>query len=76
MDEVTARFPGARSTPWRRAARTPSPAAKLLALKRLGIGRISINPQTMNDETLRLIGRDHTARQTCEAFALARGAGI
>lgn len=49
---------------------------KLLALKRLGIGRISINPQTMNDETLRLIGRDHTARQTCEAFALARELGF
>ena len=47
-----------------------------MALKRLGIGRISINPQTMNDETLRLIGRDHTARQTCEAFALARELGF
>ena len=30
----------------------------------------------MNDETLRLIGRDHTARQTCEAFALARELGF
>lgn len=49
---------------------------KLETLKRLGVGRISINPQTMNDETLRVIGRDHTARQAEEAFALARELGF
>ena len=34
---------------------------KLDTLKRLGISRISINPQSMKDRTLQLIGRDHTA---------------
>ena len=40
------------------------------------VGRISINPQTMNDVTLRRIGRGHTAQQTREAFALARNMGF
>ena len=48
---------------------------KLLALKRLGIGH-QHQPQTMNDETLRLIGRDHTARQTYEGLCAGGGAGI
>lgn len=49
---------------------------KLEILKRLGVGRISINPQTMNDETLRIIGRDHTAAQTVAAFEMAREIGF
>lgn len=49
---------------------------KLEALKRLGVERISINPQTMSDETLKLIGRAHTVEQTKEAFQLAREAGF
>ncbi|MBE5778088.1 MAG: coproporphyrinogen dehydrogenase HemZ [Clostridiales bacterium] len=49
---------------------------KLETLKRLGVDRISINPQTMNDETLVRIGRDHTAAQTVEAFELAREMGF
>ncbi len=49
---------------------------KLETLHRLGIRRISINPQTMNDETLRIIGRDHTAAQTVAAFEMAREIGF
>ncbi len=49
---------------------------KLKVLKDHGIGRISVNPQTMNDETLQIIGRHHTAAQTEEAFALARKVGF
>ena len=49
---------------------------KLEAIKATGVGRISINPQTMNDETLRIIGRAHTARQVIDAYAMAREAGI
>jgi oxygen-independent coproporphyrinogen-3 oxidase len=40
------------------------------------VGRISINPQTMNDKTLRVIGRAHTAAQVEEAYAMARAAGM
>ena len=51
-------------------------ADKLNVLKELGVDRISINPQTMSDETLKLIGRAHTVAQTKEAFTLARNAGF
>ena len=40
------------------------------------ITRISINPQTMKDETLKLIGRRHTVDQVREAFHLARQVGF
>ncbi len=49
---------------------------KLSAIKEGGATRISINPQTMNDSVLRVIGRKHTARQTEEAFLLARKMGF
>lgn len=49
---------------------------KLQVLKNYGITRISVNPQTMKDETLRFIGRRHTVAQVKEAFALAREEGF
>ena len=49
---------------------------KLRAIRDGGISRISINPQTMNDRTLQVIGRAHTAAQVREAYALAREEGI
>ena len=49
---------------------------KLVVLKEMGVERISINPQTMWDDTLNLIGRSHTVEQTKEAFGLARKAGF
>ncbi len=50
--------------------------AKLLAMLRHGATRVSVNPQTMNDATLRAVGRGHTAAQTEEAFRLARALGF
>ena len=41
-----------------------------------GTTRISVNPQTFNDETLRRIGRAHTARETIAAYQLAREVGF
>ncbi len=49
---------------------------KLDVLRRHGVDRISINPQTMSDETLQRIGRLHTAQQIKESFALARSMGF
>ncbi|MCI5874812.1 MAG: coproporphyrinogen dehydrogenase HemZ [Clostridiales bacterium] len=49
---------------------------KLEILRKHGISRISINPQTMKDETLKLIGRHHTVAQTIESFELARKIGF
>lgn len=48
---------------------------KLRFLKAQGVGRISINPQTMQQRTLDLIGRQHTVEQIREAFHLARELG-
>ena len=49
---------------------------KLSVIRDGGATRISINPQTMHDETLRRIGRRHTAAQTEDAYALARACGF
>ncbi len=49
---------------------------KLAVLRRHGISRISINPQTMKQGTLDLIGRRHTVEQTVESFLLARELGF
>ena len=49
---------------------------KLQAIKRGGATRISINPQTMNDEVLEKIGRRHTVAMMREAFMLAREVGF
>ena len=49
---------------------------KLKALKAHGVTRISINPQTLKEETLRLIGRHHTVQQFRECFAMAREEGF
>ncbi len=49
---------------------------KLQVLREHGISRISINPQTMKQETLRIIGRRHTVAQTIESFWLARELGF
>ncbi len=49
---------------------------KLRVLRELGVERISINPQTMSNETLHLIGRAHSVEQTKEAYEMAREAGF
>ncbi len=51
-------------------------AEKLQVLKKYGVSRISINPQTMKQETLKIIGRQHTVEQIEEAFKLARTQGF
>lgn len=45
---------------------------KLLALRDYGVGRISINPQTMEDSVLQAIGRRHSAQQIRDGYRLAR----
>lgn len=49
---------------------------KLEILKKHGITRISINPQTAKDETLKLIGRRHTNEDFIKSFKLARDMGF
>lgn len=49
---------------------------KLQVLKKHGVSRISINPQTMKQETLDIIGRKHTVSQVIDAFNMAREEGF
>lgn len=49
---------------------------KLRVMKDGGVTRISVNPQTMMDRTLELIGRHHSVKQTIDAFNMAREAGF
>ena len=49
---------------------------KLAILKDHGVGRISINPQSMNQKTLDLIGRRHTVEQVETVFSMAREMGF
>ena len=49
---------------------------KLDAMKKQGVTRISINPQTLSDTVLATIGRAHTTEQTLTAYADARQAGF
>lgn len=49
---------------------------KLRILKEAGVTRISINPQTMKQRTLDLLGRKHSVEQVREVFFQAREAGF
>ncbi|MDY4588655.1 MAG: coproporphyrinogen dehydrogenase HemZ [Oscillospiraceae bacterium] len=49
---------------------------KLAAIKEAGAGRVSVNPQTMNDSVLKTIGRAHTSAETEQAFLMARETGF
>ena len=51
-------------------------AEKLSVLSENGVTRISINPQTMNDDTLIRIGRKHTAEDVADCFQTARKSGF
>lgn len=47
-------------------------AEKLSVMRKNRVGRISINPQTMNDDVLKAVGRRHTAADIVDAYRLAR----
>ncbi|NLU54219.1 MAG: coproporphyrinogen dehydrogenase HemZ [Firmicutes bacterium] len=49
---------------------------KLEIFNKAGVDRVSVNPQTLNEKTLRLIGRDHTVEQFFAAVEEVRKANI
>ncbi len=51
-------------------------AEKLAVAREYGVGRISVNPQTLCDDVLRGIGRSHTTEDFYNAFEIARASGI
>ncbi len=49
---------------------------KLQVLKKWNIDRISINPQSYTQETLKAIGRHHTVEETIDKYIMAKEAGM
>lgn len=49
---------------------------KLNTMKKFKVDRISINPQTMNNKTLKMIGRNHTKEDVINIFNMARKLGF
>jgi len=49
-------------------------AEKLFTISQAGVGRMSINPQTMNDRVLSIIGRNHTTEEALAAYGMAQRA--
>lgn len=49
---------------------------KLRVIKDYGVDRISVNPQTLNDDVLKVIGRRHSGIDFIRAFELARKIGF
>ena len=49
---------------------------KLDVAKKFGVTRVSVNPQTLNDDILRDIGRKHTREDFFEAYRIAKESGI
>jgi len=45
-------------------------------LVKLGVNRLSLGIQSFDDEDLQFLGRDHTARESVDAFEYARTAGV
>lgn len=78
MEQIHRLFPMEKTREFTVEAGRPDSVTrkKLQILYDAGVGRISINPQTMHDETLRLIGRNHTVQQVRDAFSLAREVGF
>ena len=76
LEQMGRLFPGWRE--WTVEAGRPDTidADKLRAMREAGVTRVSVNPQTMNDQTLKLIGRAHTADDVDRAFAMARETGF
>lgn len=76
LDTMMRLYPGAMEYTVEAGRPDTLTPGKLRAIQAAGVQRISINPQTMNDKTLRVIGRAHTAQQVLEAYQMAREADI
>jgi oxygen-independent coproporphyrinogen-3 oxidase len=76
LEALRAAFPGAQEFTVEAGRPDCVTGGNMRMLRELGVGRVSVNPQTMNARTLEIIGRGHTPADVLEAFAAARGAGI
>ena len=78
MSEITDNFDMSESLEFTVEAGRPDTVTKdkLLAIKNHGATRVSINPQTLNDEVLKVIKRKHTVKEFYDAYNLAMSVGL
>ncbi|MCI5648260.1 MAG: coproporphyrinogen dehydrogenase HemZ [Fusicatenibacter sp.] len=78
LTEITGLFPMEQVQEFTVEAGRPDTITEevLSVIRRFPVTRISINPQTMNQETLDIIGRRHTVEETIGKFLLARSLGF
>ena len=76
LERITERFPNPLEFTVEAGRPDAMTANKLEAMRRAGVERICVNPQTMNETTLRRIGRGHSAEQVVTAFRMARAYGF
>lgn len=78
LEHINARFPVYQVKEYTVEAGRPDSITreKLQTIRKFPVTRISVNPQTMNQATLELIGRRHTVEDTRHAFTLARECGF
>lgn len=78
METVTASFPMEAVREFTVEAGRPDTITeeKLTVIRRYPVSRISINPQTMNQKTLDLVGRGHTVQEIADTFRMARSLGF
>ena len=62
-----------QSLPLKQEDRTALPEKSCMMIRNYPVTRISVNPQTMNQETLDIIGRRHTVEETKQAFYACKG---
>ena len=51
-------------------------AKKFAVAKEYGVTRVCINPQTLSDDVLKMIGREHNSAEFFRAYDIARASGI
>ena len=78
LSSVRNAFKGPKTREWTVEAGRPDTITvnKLRLIHKYGADRISINPQTMKQKTLDLIGRSHSPEQIANAFNIAKSEGI
>lgn len=76
LEEAREAFPGAREFTVEAGRPDSVTDENMRMLAELGVGRVSVNPQTMSERTLEVIGRGHTPEDVLRAFETARRAGI
>lgn len=69
-------FPGVREFTVEAGRPDCFSAEKLKVMEACGVNRISVNPQTLHDKTLKAIGRSHTVQDFYRSYDLVRHSGI